>query len=92
MSVYKLLFVIMLFTSSQAYALRLLNGQLLSSGDELSKVYENLGKPIAKYKAKTRCGSGRTCSVTRMVYRFDGRKWFVDIRNGLVVNIEWTYR
>ncbi len=84
--------VLLLLLSCQAYALRLPNGQLLSSGDDLSKVYEHLGKPITKYKAKTRCGSGRTCSVTRMVYRFDGRKWFVDVRSGQVVNIEWTYR
>ncbi|MGY8870969.1 MAG: hypothetical protein ACKVJE_11065 [Pseudomonadales bacterium] len=88
----KLLVLLALLVSSQASALRLSNGQLLSSGDELSKVYENLGKPIAKYKAKTRCGSGRTCSVTRMVYRFDGRKWFIDVKSGQVVNIEWTYR
>ncbi|BBB30563.1 hypothetical protein [Neptunomonas japonica] len=88
----KLLVLLALLVSSQASALRLSNGQLLSSGDELSKVYENLGKPIAKYKAKTRCGSGRTCSVTRMVYRFDGRKWFIDMKSGQVVNIEWTYR
>lgn len=88
----KLLVLLALLISSQAYALRLSNGQLLSSGDELSKVYEHLGKPIAKYKAKTRCGSGRTCSVTRMVYRFDGRKWFIDVKSGQVVNIEWTYR
>ena len=88
----KLLVLLALLVSSQASALRLSNGQLLSSGDELSKVYENLGKPIAKYKAKTRCGSGRTCSVTRMVYRFDSRKWFIDVKSGQVVNIEWTYR
>ena len=88
----KLLILLALLVSSQAYAMRLSNGQLLSSGDELSKVYENLGKPIVKYKAKTRCSSGRTCSVTRMVYRFDGRKWFIDVKSGQVVNIEWTYR
>ncbi|WP_293267133.1 hypothetical protein [Neptunomonas sp.] len=84
--------ILVLLVASQAHALRLPNGQLLSSGDDLSKVYEHLGKPITKYKARTRCGSGRTCSVTRMVYRFDGRKWFVDVKRGLVINIEWTYR
>ncbi|SIS81493.1 hypothetical protein [Neptunomonas antarctica] len=84
--------VLLLLIANQAYALRLPNGQLLSSGDELSKVYENLGKPIMKYKAKTRCGSGGICSVTRMVYRFDGRKWFIDMRSGQIMNIEWTYR
>jgi len=88
----KLLILLALLVSSQAYGMRLSNGQLLSSGDELSKVYENLGKPIVKYKAKTRCALGRACSVTRMVYRFDGRKWFIDVKSGQVVNIEWTYR
>ncbi|WP_372739520.1 hypothetical protein [Neptunomonas sp.] len=88
----QILLVLLLLLSCQASALRLSNGQLLSSGDELSKVYEHLGKPITKYKTKTRCGSGRTCSVTRLVYRFDGRKWFIDVRSGQVMNIEWTYR
>jgi len=75
-----------------AYGLRLPNGQLLASGDELSRLYESLGKPITKYKTKARCGSGRTCSVTRMIYRFDGRKWLIDVKNGHIVNINWTYR
>ncbi len=87
-----MLSLLVLFWSVQAFSLRLSNGQLLSSGDEVSKVYEHLGKPITKYKTKARCGSGRTCSVTRLVYRFDGRKWFIDTKNGTVVNIKWTYR
>ena len=84
--------VILLIVTAHAYALRLPNGQLLSSGDELSKVYEYLGKPITKYRTKARCGSGRKCAVTRMVYRFDSRKWFIDVRDGHIVNIKWTYR
>lgn len=81
-----------LLLSQAANALRLPDGQLLSNGDDLSKVYEYLGKPITKYRAKVRCGSGRKCTATRMVYRFDERKWFIDVKNGEVINIEWTYR
>lgn len=80
------------FYASSVYALRLPDGQLLALGDDLSKLYESLGKPKTKYKTKARCGSGRTCSVTRMIYRFDGRKWLIDVKNGLIVNINWTYR
>lgn len=88
----KWLILVCLLVSGEAYALRLANGQLLSTGDDIAKVYEHLGKPVAKYRAKVPCGARQTCSATRMVYRFDGRKWYIDTRHGEVVNIQWTYR
>ncbi len=78
--------------SLQVWALRLPDGQLLSNGDEISKVYEYLGKPLVKYKTRAACGSGRICSVTRLVFKFSGRKWFIDTKSGHIVNITWTYR
>ncbi len=90
----KWIVVVVLFCGliSKAWALRLPDGQLLSTGDEISKVYEYLGKPLLKYKTRAPCGAGRMCSVTRLVFKFSGRKWFIDTKNGHVVNITWTYR
>lgn len=87
-----LLMMLMLALSMSAQALRLPDGQLLSAGDDISRVYEYLGKPLMKYKTTAPCGAGRSCKVTRLVYRFDGRKWYVDTRKGQVVDIHWTYR